>query len=145
MTRKIFFVATYEGARFASEFFLFNIRDKRRFQSFGFERVPIEIFKPWVRFHFLASLHSQSLSWLPLQAPVHEVCSLFRVALRNIFILDLSLLVQNGISDFFSASSEVWSASHDALVSNYSNCKVVGCYSMVLLEHHLWSHVSRCS
>ena len=124
------------------EILLFYIRHESRFDGLSFKPFPIEIFEPRVRFHFFASLHSKSLSWLPLQAPVHEVSCVFCVSFRNIFVFDLSLLVQNCIPDLLSASTQVRSSSHYALVSDDSNCKVVSSYTMVLFEHNFRGHVT---
>ena len=115
------------------------------FDSLCLERLPVEICKPGVGLYLSASMHSKSLCRLSHKTLIYKVCCFFGIAFRDVFISYLRLLVQYGVSHLFTTSTDVWSAPHNAFVSYNTNCEVISCYSVILLEHHLWCHVPRCA
>jgi len=55
------------------------------------------------------------------------------------------LLIENCFTYFSTVATEVGPSTHDTLVGDHANRKIVGSNAMILLKHYLWGHVARSS
>ena len=105
--------------------------------------VPVEVVEPGVSLEFSSAvLVAYAVHRLALQALVDEVGCFLVPAIRNVIVSDLNLATENLIPDVFSRATLVGPLTHHALVSDNTNCEIVGCQAVVLPAHDLRGHVS---
>ena len=90
-------------------------------------------------------VQAESIPGLPLQAFIYEIGGLQGPALRQLVSLDLDLLGEDHVSDFFAAATDVGSATEHELVADDSNSEVVDRVAVILAAHHFGRHVSGCA
>ena len=96
-------------------------------------------------FYFFVSIDSKTLSWLSQETSIYEISSVLIIAWRNIFSSYLCLFIYDCFTNFFSASSKIWSSTYHTFICYNSYSEIICSNSMILLEHYFRSHVSWCS
>ncbi len=118
---------------------------KRSLNLFIPQLLPIIILKPWMTFHLVRPIKSQSMLGLPLNRLIYEIRRLNRPAPWKIPLFNPHLFRQNLVSDLSSTSPGVRTFSHHALIGDDPQCVIVDSYSVVLTAHHFRGHIPRCS
>ena len=73
---------------------------------------------------------------------IDEIGCVDAPAFGDILVLDGSLLCQYLVSDLLPTLAQVGSSAHHKLVSQHSHSKVIGHVAVVLVAHHLGSHIA---
>ena len=95
--------------------------------------------------NFWWTVITQSILWFSLNHFVDEISCFDGPATRYFSLLDLDLLTQNVISDFFTWFANVWSATKHAFVSHNAHGEIINCCCVVYSAHHLRCHIAGCS
>jgi hypothetical protein len=117
-------------------------RDERCSQLFLVEVLPWEVREPGVPLDILAAVVAESVLWLPLDHLVDEISGLDAPSDRHFLLLNLYLLRQNVVSDFFPRFPDIGPLSVHAFVGHYSYSEIVHSVRVVLSAHHFGSHVA---
>ena len=94
-------------------------------------------------FHDMRAFLAKSIRRLPLDQLIDQVSCLRRPAPGYIIWVNLDLLGQDLVANFFSVFTMVWALAEHALVSDDTHGKVVNSNAMILTAHDLGSHVAR--
>lgn len=74
---------------------------ERRLEFLFGQLIPWVVFEPWVAFEFMDAVESKPFGLLSLNQCIYKVPCFGRPTLGDLFFLDLYLLRENLVSDFF--------------------------------------------
>ena len=107
--------------------------------------LPVVVAKPNMLLHLCRPIEPKPVARLSLQTLIDEVCGFERPAIGQLVPLDLDLLGEDHVSDFFATAADVGSAAQHEFVANDSNSKVVNSVAVILPAHNFRRHVARGS
>lgn len=103
-----------------------NIWCKWRFHFFAIKKIPIKIIKPGMLFQFLnSSFVTDPRLRISLKTFIYKICWFNRPTFWNFKSFYLHLTTKNLFSNFFTSSTNIWSATLHAFICHYTNCKIV--------------------
>ena len=95
-----------------------------------------------MRLHLGISIISQPVNGFPTQALIDEVSCIHAPIIRHLAFSYLGLPINDGISNFSSTLSNIGPPAEHAFPSNDSDSEIIRSNSVIILAHHLRSHVA---
>ena len=103
---------------------------------------PLYIPQPHMLLDFIRPVKSQPIRRFALQAFIYKVRCFHAPAIWYVRLLQLYLLLEYLVSDFFPALPQVRALAKHELIAHNAKCEVINRHSVVLSAHYFWGHVA---
>lgn len=93
--------------------------------------------------YFFRPIQSKPRRWLSLDQFINEIGGFSSPPVRYFVSLNLNLLRQNVVPNFFPVFALIRPLTKHTLVCDHAHREVINCHRVVLATHHFRSHIAR--